>query len=121
MPKLTASNPKYRMHRASGQAVVTLDGRDFYLGPHGSTASRQEYDRLIGEWLAAGRRLPRQGGGDASDLTFVELVAGFWKHAQVYYHQPAAIRGNSVRSASRWRTSSACTAAPPRASSALSL
>lgn len=26
--------PKYRKHRASGQAVVTLNGRDCYLGPH---------------------------------------------------------------------------------------
>ena len=28
--------PTYRKHRPSGQAVVTLSGRDFYLGPHGS-------------------------------------------------------------------------------------
>src|SRR3954452_4572843 len=91
MPKLTASNPKYRLHRASGQAIVTLDGRDFYLGAHGSAASRQEYDRFIGEWLAAVRRLPRRGpaGGSTvggSDLTVVKVVAGFWKHAQTYYH-----------------------------------
>jgi hypothetical protein len=52
MPRLTASNPKYQKHRASGQAVVTLDGRDFYLGPHGTQASRDEYDRLVGEWLS---------------------------------------------------------------------
>ena len=47
MPKLTYSLPKYRKHRASGQAVVTLNGRDFYLGPHGSKVSKMEYDRLI--------------------------------------------------------------------------
>ena len=33
MPRLTKSLPKYRKHRASGQAVVTLDGKDHYLGP----------------------------------------------------------------------------------------
>ena len=43
--------PKYRKHRASGQAVVTLSGQDFYLGPHDTKASKLEYDRLIGEWL----------------------------------------------------------------------
>ena len=32
--------PKYRKHRASGQAVVTLNGRDIYLGPHGTKASK---------------------------------------------------------------------------------
>ena len=97
-PRLIASNPKYRQHRASGQAIVTLDGRDFYLGAHGTTASRQEYDRLICEWLAAGRRLPRRGpgGGTAvggSDLAVVELVAGSSKHAQVYYRHPSGHSG----------------------------
>ena len=33
MPLLTNSTPKYRHHTASGQAIVTLDGHDFYLGP----------------------------------------------------------------------------------------
>jgi hypothetical protein len=32
--------PKYRKHRASEQAIVTNSGRDRYLGPHGSMASR---------------------------------------------------------------------------------
>ena len=31
MPLLSHSTPKYRHHKASGQAIVTLDGRDFYL------------------------------------------------------------------------------------------
>ena len=39
MPRLTHQHPKYRLHRASGQAVVTLDGKDRYLGPFGTTES----------------------------------------------------------------------------------
>jgi hypothetical protein len=31
MPKLVNSSPKYRHHRPSGQAVVTLNGVDHYL------------------------------------------------------------------------------------------
>src|SRR3990167_6392065 len=31
MPRLTNATPKYRKHRASGQAVVTLNGKDHYL------------------------------------------------------------------------------------------
>ena len=54
MPRLAHALPKYRKHRGSGQAVVTLNGREFYLGPHGTKASKIEYDRLIGEWLANG-------------------------------------------------------------------
>lgn len=44
--------PKHAKHRASGKAVVRLNGVDHYLGPHGTKASKIEYDRLIGEWLA---------------------------------------------------------------------
>jgi len=32
MPHLTNSTPKYRRKKVSGQAIVTLPGRDFYLG-----------------------------------------------------------------------------------------
>ena len=49
--------PSYRHHKPSGQAVVTLDGRDFYPGRWGTQESTQTYDRLVGEWQANGRRL----------------------------------------------------------------
>src|SRR5688572_22018840 len=83
MPRLVHSPPKYRWHRASGQAVVTLQGRDHYLGPWQSKASKLEYDRLIGEWLAAGR--PTQQCETTSDITVVELAAAYWRFAQGYY------------------------------------
>src|SRR5262245_61598558 len=56
MPRLVYALPKLRHHRASGQAVVTLGGRDIYLGAWNSAASRQAYDREIADWLAAGRK-----------------------------------------------------------------
>ena len=84
MPKLSNSVPKYRKHRASGQAVVTLNGRDFYLGPHGTKASKREYDRLTSEWLANGRGLPP---GQANDLTVAELLLSYWEYAQGYYRK----------------------------------
>lgn len=62
--------PRYRLHRPSGHAVVTLDGRDVYLGKRGAPESRAEYDRLIAEWLINGRRLPPS----TRDLTVSELV-----------------------------------------------
>ncbi|MCR9293430.1 MAG: hypothetical protein NXI32_11970 [bacterium] len=39
MPRLSHAVSKYRKHRASGQAIVTLAGKDHYLGPHGTKAS----------------------------------------------------------------------------------
>jgi hypothetical protein len=37
MPKLISSLPKYRLHKASGQVLVTLSGTDIHLGPWQST------------------------------------------------------------------------------------
>jgi hypothetical protein len=81
MPKLLHAWPKYRCHRASGQAVVTLHGVDHYLGPWQSKVSKSEYDRLIGEWLANGRRPPTT----QTDLTILELVNRYRKFAESYY------------------------------------
>lgn len=84
MPKLTKAVPKYRKHRASGQAVVTIGGRDHYLGPHGTKASHAEYDRLIGEYLANGRSTGPHPGED-HEITIVEIAAKYWRHAKRYY------------------------------------
>ena len=65
-----------------GQAIVTLDGRDFYLGPHGTQTSKREYDRLVGEWQANGRRLPVEPG---TVVTVTELCAAYWRFCKTYY------------------------------------
>jgi integrase len=85
MPKIVHVAPKYRRHKASGQAVVTLGGQDFYLGPYRTRASRAEYDRLVGEWLAAGRRAPKANDADA--LTIAELAAAYLRFANGYYRK----------------------------------
>src|SRR3954470_22889225 len=77
--------PSYRLHKPSGQAVVTLDGRDLYLGQYGSPESRAEYDRLIAEWLANGRRLPAPTSEGGSDLTINELLVAYLAFADGYY------------------------------------
>lgn len=82
MPRLVHENPAYRHHKQSGNAVVTLDGRDHYLGPWKSKESREKYDRLISEWLANGRRLPADG------MAVVELAAAYWRHVKEYYRKP---------------------------------
>ena len=75
--------PKYRKHKASGQAIVTLDGMMFYLGPYGTKASHVEYDALIQEWLAHGRMLPSKI--ESNPISVVELCAEYWKFAKEYY------------------------------------
>src|SRR5262245_45180125 len=77
MPKTTSDYvPVYRKHRGTGQALVTLNGKDHYLGKFRSAASKSEYDRLIAEWLAGGRQLPKKDG-----LTIAELILAYWNAA----------------------------------------
>ncbi len=76
--------PSYRLHRPSGQAVVTLGGRDHYLGTHGSVASRQAYDRLLAEYLAT-RGRTASAAAPPADLTMNELLLAYWDHALSYY------------------------------------
>jgi integrase len=47
--------PSYRPHRARNLAVVTIAGKDHFLGPYGSPESHGAYARLIARWRA-GRR-----------------------------------------------------------------
>ncbi|MEZ6235856.1 MAG: hypothetical protein R3B68_16875 [Phycisphaerales bacterium] len=79
--------PSYRLHKAWGLAVVRLDGKDIYLGKHGSPESRAEYNRVIAEWLTSRRAalLAEPGSGPPPDLTVAELVDGFFEWADGYY------------------------------------
>ncbi len=76
--------PSYRLHKRSGKAVVTIDGRDIYLGAWGATRevapeSWQKYDRLIAEWLLRGRQ---SIGDDKQSVTVEQIIAGYLDHVQ---------------------------------------
>ncbi|WP_422928368.1 tyrosine-type recombinase/integrase [Singulisphaera sp. PoT] len=81
MPRLTKKLPSYRLHRASGQAVVTLAGRDHYLGPHGTAASKAEYDRVLAEYLSNGRR---DAAREAS-VSVGELLLAYLRYAEGHF------------------------------------
>ncbi len=75
MPRL----PAYRLHKPTGQAVVTIDGRDHYLGRHGTLASRAVYDRLIAEWVA------RSPAGPCPAVD--EIIVRYLEFARAYYRK----------------------------------
>src|SRR5262250_985808 len=78
----SAHVPKYRRH-SSGQARVTLAGKDHLLGPYNSAQSKEAYRRLIAEWAAGqGRFAPKP---DAPPLSVNELILAYWKHPKAYY------------------------------------
>ena len=85
MSDRTLRTPSYRPHKPTGQAVVTLSGRDFYLGRFGSPESRAEYDRMIIEWISNGRRLPAPMSGAGSDLSVNEVAVAYLAFADSYY------------------------------------
>ncbi len=83
MPRLSQSVPKYRKHKASGQAFIELNGRRHYLGPHGSKVSKLEFDRLITEWLSAGRS--SSFGVPEHAVSIAELVVDYVEYVKAYY------------------------------------
>jgi integrase len=83
---MTRRTPSYCLHKASGQAVVRIDGKDHYLGRYGSPESKAEYDRLIGEWLLGGRQTPRRD--EPPSLSVSQLLLRYWQFAEQHYRDP---------------------------------
>src|SRR5580765_4709888 len=79
-----ADKPKYCLDKPSQRAFVTLAKKRIYLGRHGTRESRDEYDRLIGEWIAKGR--PRTFVDDVSEgPTVTHIILAFWTAHQTHY------------------------------------
>jgi integrase len=90
--------PAYRRHKARNLAVVTIAGKDRYLGPYGSPESHEMYAQLIAQWHACGRRPAALEAatpqGDAH-LTVNELILRYWDFAQGYYVKNGRPTGES--------------------------
>ena len=80
MPRI----PSLRHHKPSGRAVVTIAGKDHYVGRYGSPESIAEYDRLISEWLAAGRP-----ANLSHDPTVGEVLVQYLEFCADYYVSPS--------------------------------
>lgn len=78
--------PAYRRHKPTGRAVVTINGRDYYLGKWDTAASRAEYDRLIAEFLSNDRRL-----SSSACVVVVEVINAYRKFAEKYYQKNGEI------------------------------
>ena len=89
MPRGHKSVPKYCLHKASGRAVVRIDGIDHYLGPHGSAESHERYERAIAEWRAnQAERVAAEVVVSANrgfDLTVAEVLYCYRDFARSYY------------------------------------
>ena len=78
--------PSYRLHKARGCAVVTINGKDHYLGKYDSPESHEEYARLIAQWQANGKVFSTIADPESNgDLSINALVLRFLDHASGYY------------------------------------
>jgi integrase len=88
MPRPRDRFPSYRLHRSSGQAVVTLDGHDLYLGQHNTQKSRDAYERAVLEWKMGRKPLGQRiaavdvQSAATSELSVLSMVAAYWRHIE---------------------------------------
>jgi integrase len=78
--------PSYRHHKGTGQAVVVIRRKSFYLGRYGTPESRQKYERIIGQYLAAGRDVPLKSAPRAA-LSIRQLSAAYLDYCGTYYRR----------------------------------
>ena len=90
MPRQPGTVPKYCRHKASGRAVVRINGHDHYLGSYGSPESHERYARLITEWRTSQKQRASDFTGSIAaarwdKLTVNELILRYLRFAQTYY------------------------------------
>ena len=90
--------PSYRYHKASGQAVVVIAGRSFYLGKFNSKESRKAYARIMAEWKSAGKA---SFGTESDQVTVAMLWADYRDHCDEYY--PESRKSEAVMIRIAWR------------------
>ncbi len=101
-PRSNIRLPSLRLHKASGQAVVTVRGRDIYCGKHGTAEADENYRRVIAELLASGPEVIRHIGVTklgsrhhefsppaTRAITVAELLLAYIEHAEGYYKPPS--------------------------------
>ncbi len=95
--------PKYRLHKSRNLAVVTINGKDHYLGQHGHPESYEKYAHLIAEWRLGLRCCIEANGSSSSTnlLTIAELTLDYWGHCKEYYSSDGRSNGRTavIRSA----------------------
>ena len=84
------SAPKYRLHKSSGQARVTINSKTHYLGKYGTDESKGKYHRLIAElWHPPGSEpkpiTPAEVDKTGEAVTVSLLAIEFAKFAQKKY------------------------------------
>jgi len=82
MPSLKYRQPKYCLHKQSGQARVWIHGKEYLLGLYNSPDSKAKYHELLARHLT-GQPAPKTDTGP----TISQVLALFWRYAKRRYHK----------------------------------
>lgn len=79
--------PSYRLHKASGQAVIEYGGEVHYLGKHGSAKSKQKYREHVAKWSARANVPAQQQQPTPDSPPLIKgLILRYWtEHVTTYY------------------------------------
>jgi len=78
--------PSYCIHTARNQAYVRLNGEMVYLGAPHSPESREKYDRVIAEWMQAGRTYLNPA--ESETISVNEVLLAYRRFAGKHYVNP---------------------------------
>ena len=83
MDSKATRTPGYLLHKATGQARVRIQGRDYYLGRHNSPESWKRYRQLIAQYFANDQAPLSIAINDCTSIA--ELVSQYVEFAEEHY------------------------------------
>jgi integrase len=96
IPKLNGRPPKYSLHKPTGQAKVTMNGKVTYLGKWKSHESLEAYDRLVSALPKLAPPVVPDEPDPCSPLLVGEVVLLYLAHAERYYTREGIATGEHV-------------------------
>ena len=79
----SVSAPSYQLHKSSGHAVGWINGKDHYLGKHGSDESHQRYKQALADhWSPTGTAPKPKTTRVSTTVTVGHLAARYGKHVK---------------------------------------
>ena len=77
------SAPSYRYHKRSQQAIVSIAGKMYYLGPFESPESHQRYKQVLADhWNPPGLALKPEPRQSSAAITVGRLAVEYAKHVK---------------------------------------
>ncbi|MGH7214964.1 MAG: hypothetical protein ACREIT_09390 [Tepidisphaeraceae bacterium] len=94
MRSATRRVPSYRLHKPTGQAVVTLNGKTSILARTTRRKAANSTTEKSQNGLQMTDRFAHKYG--RARVTVVEILAAFWAHAESYYKAPDGSPGGEL-------------------------